>query len=473
MPNTRLDTLGISRRRVLALGAAGGLLGAMGSHALSEPVEVHFWTLALSPWFDGYIRGQIASFEAAHPGVKVVWSDVPYDAMERKLIASAAAGRAPDVVNMSDMNFARFVSLGAFRDLGEELPGDARDVYLESALSLCTFENFRGSGRPALLGLPWYVNTQTLLANTALLARGFGTDVATRLSTDWPGLIAMAREFKERAGVFLFSQPLGEESEVLQMLLGQGLPPLREDAERGLAADLTRPEIKAYLQLWVDLYRDGGLPREAATKGHAHLTEMFQEGRLALANTGPNFLKRIRDAAPDVYRVTTVLPGMTGRLGRGHIPVMVLGSTVQSRHPREAAALAWWMTSARAQLEFCRNATILPSARAALDDPFFAPPTAEQLGGPEGKLLLARAVTARSLPNAAAFTCALETWPDLRRVFQDNLKRVLLDGKDLAGVLAQTQGEWDRILAAAPRASIGAVPRPGAVALPERALGGV
>jgi putative chitobiose transport system substrate-binding protein len=303
--NTHTDTLGLSRRRVLVLGAAGGLLGAMGNGTAASgaagPAEIHFWTLALSPWFDGYIRGQLAAFEAAHPGVKVVWSDVPYDAMERKLIASAAAGRAPDVVNMSDMNFARFVSLGAFRDLGDELPGDARDVYLESALSLCTFENFRGGGRTALLGLPWYVNTQVLLANRALLARGFGTDIATRLSTDWTGLIAMAREFRQRAGVFLFSQPLGEESELLQMLLAQGLPPLREDAERGLAADLTRPEIAAYLQLWVDLYRDGGLPREAATKGHAHLTEMFQEGRLALANTGPNFLKRIRDAAPDVY----------------------------------------------------------------------------------------------------------------------------------------------------------------------------
>lgn len=452
----------------LALASASSCGPRESSADQSGSIRLQFWTLALSPWFDGYIRDQLAGFERAHPGVRVEWVDVPYDALDRKLIASAAAGRAPDVVNMSDMNFARFVSLGAFRDLSGDLPGDPESVYLSSALSLCRFENYKSQGKPALLGLPWYVATQTLLANTSLLEKGLGPDYLSKLNTDWPGLIGLARGFKEKTGTFLFSQPLGDESEVLQMLLGHGLPPLKEDTERGLAADLTRPEIAEYLQLWVDLYRDGGLPREAATKGHAHLTEMFQEGRLALANTGPNFLKRIKDAAPDIYKTTTVLPGMTGRLGRGHIPVMVLAATTQTKHPKEAAELAWWMTSAEAQLEFCKNATILPSARASLADPFFAPPTREQLDGPEGKLLLARAVTAKSLPDAAAFTCALETWPDLRRVFQDNFKRVLLDNKDLRQMLAQTQDQWNAILASAPRATISAVPRPGAVALPIR-----
>jgi ABC-type glycerol-3-phosphate transport system substrate-binding protein len=37
----------------------------------------------------------LAAFEAAHPGVRVTWVDIAYDAARsRKLIAAAAAGRA-------------------------------------------------------------------------------------------------------------------------------------------------------------------------------------------------------------------------------------------------------------------------------------------------------------------------------------------------------------------------------------------
>jgi len=104
-------------------------------------VRLQFWTLALRPWFDEYVTHQIEGFEAAHPGVEVEWVDVPYDALERKLIASAAAGQAPDVVNMSDMNFARFVSLGAFRDIRADVPGDPDARYLPNALALCRFSN--------------------------------------------------------------------------------------------------------------------------------------------------------------------------------------------------------------------------------------------------------------------------------------------------------------------------------------------
>lgn len=459
----------LDRRSWLKLaGSAALAAGASGLAPRDESVTIEFWTLALRPWFDDYIRERIAAFEAANPGVRVSWVDVPYDALDRKLIAAAAAGRAPDVVNMSDINFARFVSLGAFRDLTGELPGDPDAVYFENALALCRIENYRNRGGSALLGLPWYLNTQTLLANSALLARGLGPGWAASLNTDWEGLIALAPAFRERTGAFLFSQSLGEESEVPQMLLAHGLPPLREGADGAPEPDWTNPEIRRYLDLWVGLYRSGGLPRESATRGHAHLLDMYQQGQVALANTGPNFVKRIRGDAPAIFEQTVVLPGMTGRLGRGHIPVMVLAVTSKSRHAAAAASLAWFMTSHESQLAFCKIVPILPSTKSTLDDPFFDPPSPEILSGPDGKMARARAVTARSLPDAVAFTCSLETWPDLRRAFQDRFKRVLLDGRDLGKSLEEINADWRKILAAAPLASMAGVPRPSPVPLPRR-----
>ena len=89
---------------LLLLGISVGFIsgGACGDRGDSDGVKrLEFWTLALSP-FEGYIRERIGAFEAANPGVKVIWNDVPFEAMDRKLLAAASAGRAPDVVNFSD-----------------------------------------------------------------------------------------------------------------------------------------------------------------------------------------------------------------------------------------------------------------------------------------------------------------------------------------------------------------------------------
>jgi putative chitobiose transport system substrate-binding protein len=398
------------------------------------------------------MKSQVAAFEASHPGVAVEWVDVPYVALDRKLVAAAAAGRAPDVVNMSDVNFARYASLGAFADLGPLLPGDAEKQYLAGALAICKING-------SLQSVPWYVAPEAVIANEALLAAG-GLSVRT-LGATWPELAAQARAFKDKTGTFLFSQPMGEESQLPIMLLGEGLVPFKEEEGR-LVADLTRDDIVAYLDVWVRLYRDGYLPRESATSGHAHLPDLYQNGQLAVISTGPSFLTRIRDAAPKIYATTTVLPGMPGRLGRNHMPVMMLAVSSTSTHPREAAALAWFLTSPDAQTEFSKRSSIMPSTPASFRDPFFRG-EADGTMPADALMKRARMLSARSLPTAAAFTAALDTWPDLRKMFEEGIKGVLLDNHDLRQTLEEINWKWNRKLKAAAPATMQSVPRPAKV----------
>lgn len=457
-------------RMIAALALAAVILGvsitpACGRSAdrTTQPkvVELEFWTIALAT-FDGYIRGQLAAFEAAHPGVKVRWVDVPYSVLERKLISAAAAGRAPDVVNMSDVNYARFAALGAFVDLNPLVPTDQtpEERYLPGALFLCRLYSAPTPRKP-LLALPWYVNPQASIINTALLQTG-GLSLET-LPRDWRGVLALASDFRKRTGKFLISQPLGEESQLPVMLLGEGLVPLKSrdpaDPSKGLEADLTRPEVRDYIALWVEAFRRGDLPRAAATQGHSHLLDLYQEQSIAVISTGPNFLKNVRDVSPKVFAASTVREDVRGVLGRAHMPIMVLSVTSQSKHPREAAALAWWMTGPQAQLEFCKLVAIMPSTAASASDPYFQPTEAD-MSGPDGVLARARKVVADSLPNAVGFTAALETWPDLRRSFEDAIKRVLVDNADLDETLRHLNDEWNRILREAPPATMEAVPRP-------------
>ncbi len=441
----------------IVLGACHDDRKVAGGGASPTSIRLSLWTLALSPWFDDYMKSQVAAFEASHPGVAVEWVDVPYVALDRKLVAAAAAGRAPDVVNMSDVNFARYASLGAFADLGTLLPGDAEKQYLAGALAICKING-------SLQSVPWYVAPEAVIANEALLAAG-GLSVRT-LGATWPELAAQARAFKDKTGTFLFSQPMGEESQLPIMLLGEGLVPFKEEDGR-LVADLTRDEIVAYLDVWVRLYRDGYLPRESATSGHAHLPDLYQNGQLAVISTGPSFLTRIRDAAPKIYATTTVLPGMPGRLGRNHMPVMMLAVSSTSSHPREAAALAWFLTGPDAQTEFSKRSSIMPSTPASLSDPFFRG-EADGTTPADALMKRARRLSARGLPTAAAFTAALDTWPDLRKMFEEGIKGVLLDNHDLRQTLKEINGQWNRKLKAAAPATMQSVPRPAKVDPVER-----
>ncbi len=452
----RIAGLPVIHAALLALLSVCALLAACARDDDADGrTTIELWTLALKPNFTDYMQRQIAAFESEHPDLRVNWVDVPYDALDRKLIAAAAANRAPDVVNMADLNFGRFAALGAFEDLAPLLPGDADAQYIPGALRL-----MRMNGQ--LLGVPWYVNPQSLLVNTQLLEQG-GLSADT-LPRDWSQLAALARDFRDRTGEYLFTQPLGEESQLPIMMLADGLSPLTPREDGALRANLTDPAIRDYLAQWVDLYRSGALPREAARDGHAHLTRMFQEGKVAVINTGPNFLTRIKDVAPSVYQHSRAMPGATGRLNRVHMPVMVLSVLSQSQHPEAAAKLAWFLTGPQAQLEFCKEVAILPSASAALTDPFFRGETGTE--GVDPKLLEARIVAAETLTTAAAFTPAIETWPDLRRVFDDGMKRVLIDGADLDTTLAQINTEWDRLLAAAAPVTMDAVPTPPPVPVP-------
>lgn len=421
---------------------------------------IELWTLSLRPTFTEYVEGVIQAFEEEHPGVRVTWVDVPFAAVERKLIAAAAAGRAPDVVNLSDLMFARFAGAGAFLDLTDRLPDDPASRYHDGALAV-------GRLGDGLYALPWYLTTQARIINTALLEQN-GLDPSS-VATTWPELRDQASAYHDRTGQILFTQPLGQDSQLPVMMLADGLVPFTADANGTLRADLTRPEIVSWTTDWVELYRRQALPRQAATNGFEHLIEVYQDERVAVLNTGANFLGRVRGASPRVYERTEVSAPIVGSLGRAHIAVMPICVSRTTRHPDLAAELAWFLTSPDNQLAFCRLAPILPSTPASLFDPFFAGPTTEEEAAGDAKIGQARAIVATALSDGVAFTPALECWPTLRRAFNENIKRALLSDAPISGVLADIERDWNEILtetdrqrslAGSPPLSVDAIPTP-------------
>lgn len=395
--------------------------------------EISFWTISLRPTFTDYIRERTAAFEHMHPGTRVKWVDVPFSAIERKLLAAAAADRAPDVVNLSDMMFARFASAGAFADLEPLLTVEQLDLYHPGALGVGKLSNQQ-------LALPWYLTTQAMIINRSLLSKG-GLNLET-VGRTWTDLMVQAEDFHQQTGAFLFTQPLGTDSQLPMMMLSDGIVPFSLDADGLLTADLAQPGVREFLAAWVDLYRSGVMPREAATAGFEHLIEVYQNQRVAVLNTGANFLGRVRDVSRDVYHQSTVLPPLTGTLGAAHIAVMPVCVSATSSHPQLAADFAAFITSPESQLAFCRLAPILPSTPESLRDSFFQGPTQEEVDQGLETVGVGRATVTQALQTAAAFTPPLEAWPEMRARFNDRIKASLLDGADLDKTLDLIERDW-------------------------------
>lgn len=435
-------------RLALLLVTAG--LFSCGPDQDAGAVRLELWTLALSPTFDDYMAQVIDDFEDEHPGVQVVWVDVPFDALDRKLVTAAAAGRSPDVVNFSDRQFARYASLGALHDLESILPDDPSATYLPGVLRIMKIDG-------ELLGLPWYLTTQVRMINTDLLAEGgLSPD---DLAGDWEGLQQQSELFHRTTGGFLLTLRLGEDSDLPIFMLQSGLVPFVQEGSR-LRSDLSRPEVVAFVEGWVTLFRAGALPRSSATGGHQAAIEAYQAGELAMIQTGANMLARVRDVSPQVFGATVVLTPVTGTLGRSHVAVMPVGVMGKTRHPELAAELAWHLTAAMNQTELARRSSVLPSTPASLDDPFFAMPEGGLASLLEEPIAYARAMSARSLVDAVAFTPALAAWPDMRLAFNEGMKRILLGGEDVRAVLEAIDEQWDTLLATQPPATLDTIPRP-------------
>ncbi len=76
-------------------------VGTNTKQATSGTATVEFWTMQLQPQFTDYFKSLITSFESQNSGIKINWVDVPWAAMENKILTAVSAKTPPDVVNLN------------------------------------------------------------------------------------------------------------------------------------------------------------------------------------------------------------------------------------------------------------------------------------------------------------------------------------------------------------------------------------
>ena len=418
------------------------LLLALQSCGARPPArQLEVWTLQLSPKFDAYLKGLVDQWEARNPDVDVRWIDIPWGAVEQKLLAAVFARTAPDVVNLNPKFAAKLASRDGLLNLDQHVSPEERERYLEGAWQAST-------GPMGTFGIPWYITSRVTLVNGELLdAAGYRQPPAR-----WQDLPAFAKAVKDATGRHaLFVSVVPEDSaEILESFVQMGVQLL--DGQKRAA--FNTPAGRRAFSFWTDLYRRGLLPREVVSQGHRRAIELYQSGDVALLSTSAAALNSIRTNAPAVAARTRVAPPLTGPDGSANVAVMNLVVPEQSDQPEEAVDFALFLTNPANQYDFAKASGTLPSVDEAMvalkQDVRQARKDLKPGDEAAAQALSAQEVSLRALERGRVLVPADPEIKQLQAVIYNHLQRAMLGQLSPEEAVETAAAAWDRHLQQSP-----------------------
>ncbi|BAZ28583.1 family 1 extracellular solute-binding protein [Cylindrospermum sp. NIES-4074] len=402
-----------------------GNVGTDTKQATSRAATIEFWTMQLQPQFTNYFQNLIATFESQNPSIKVNWVDVPWAAMENKILTAVSAKTPPDVVNLNPDFASQLAGRNAWLDLDAKVPEVVRSSYLPNIWKASTL-----NGKS--FGIPWYLTTRLTIYNTDLLKQaGISKPPAT-----YAELAKVAQQIKDKTGKYAFFVTFvpQDSGEVLESFVQMGVNLVDTQGK----AAFNSPQGKAAFQYWVDLYKKGLLPKEALTQGHRHAIDLYQAGETALLASGPEFLKTIANNAPKIAQASAIAPQLTGDTGKKNVAVMNIVIPRDTKQPDAAVKFALFVTNDDNQLAFTKAANVLPSTIKALADSYFkdVPATATTVEK-------ARVTSAQQLQQAEVLTPTLKDIKKLQKAIYENLQAAMLGEKTVDKAVEDAAQQWN------------------------------
>nr|WP_081475739.1 sugar ABC transporter substrate-binding protein [Microbulbifer agarilyticus] len=385
--------------------------------------QIQFWTMQLSPFHDDYVMGMIDAFEQRHPDVQVKWVDVPWKEMEKKMLASVAAGTAPDVVNLNPQFSAKLAEFGALANPEHYLSEQEIAAYLPN---IWKANRFQGE----TFAIPWYLSTTITIYNRALLDQA-----GVAVPEDFSGLLDAAQVLQRKLGKYAYF-PAMDGSRPLENLAASGVPLLADDGSIGFDS----PGGKAFFRFNRDMYQQGLIPKNVLTEGHHKAVDLFQSGQVALITTGMQFLQTIRTNAPELYANVDVAPQLKHPASKSNVAVMNLAVPNMSSEKEAAFAFATFVTSHENQMALARRIPLLPSTAESFQDTFFSLPDNPTV------VERARALSAQQVLDGAVLVPPLPKYSKLKTSFVFNLQSAMVGHLTVDQALERTSETWSLFL---------------------------
>jgi putative chitobiose transport system substrate-binding protein len=411
---------------LLLTGIMGWMVSCWNGPNTPPTPEIEFWTMQLQPKFTEYFNKLIDNFEAQNPNTKVRWVDVPWTAMESKILTAVSGKTAPDVVNLNPTFASQLAARQAWLDLDDKVTPEVRQQYLPNIWQASTL-----NGKS--FGFPWYLTTNVTIYNTDLLKKAG----ITKPPTTFAELAVASKQIKDKTGKYAsFATFLPQDSgEVLESFVQMGVPLLDSQGK----AAFNNPQGQQVFQYWVDLYKQDLLPKEAINQGHQRGIELYQAGEIAMLSAGPEFIDTIIKNAPEIGKISAIAPQVSGKTGKKNVAVMNLIIPRDTKQPDAALKFALFVTNTENQLAFAKTANVLPSTVQAVAQYQKELQSKGQLSQAEQ----GRNISAAQLSKAEVLVPATKDINVLQKAIYTNLQAAVLGDKTVPQAASDAAKEWD------------------------------
>jgi len=403
-------------------------LTLLASSALAQQkTQIEFWSWYLSPKFDDFLKGVISDFEKQNPTISVKWVD-KQDTIQRDFQATIALGQAPDVVNFWNDSTAQAAQSGLLTPITDLTPlSTLNRLYWPNVLSI-----FKQDGK--FYGYPWYgyVDQGVMMYNSELLQKA-GVNPSSIKTLD--NLIAASKTVKDKTGSYGWLPPVADPNgaSFLAYFYLDGLPITDSSGQ----AVFNSPAHVALVQKYVDLMKADYIPQDLLRKEAFQLTnELFSQGKVAFIVGGPQSLNRVKDSNKDIYSKIKVTSAPLGKAKVQTGGAFSLVIPKASKHPKEAALFALFMTNNANQVKFANVVPIVPTTKAAQNDPSFKTTSQDPI-----ELATARVAGTGKLINPG-FASPKNT-DVVYKAFNDNIQAAFLGKKTAKEALDAAVAFWN------------------------------
>ncbi|MGW4869689.1 sugar ABC transporter substrate-binding protein [Streptomyces chartreusis] len=338
-------SLALTLASALTLTACGGSGGAGVAADAKQTLTV--WAMGT----EGEKLGDVAKeYEKTHSNITVKVTPIGWDVAHQKLVAAAAAGKLPDVVQMGG------TYLGEFADMGVLEPVDTK-TFKEGDFFPAAWQ--QGSYDGETYGVPWYVDTRVLFYRTDLADKA-GIKKAPATMAE---LRSAAQAYQEKAGAKwgLSVQPRGLDTvqSFYPFLFSAGGAIVDDDGK----AVVNSPSAVKALDNYGSFFKKG-LSDKGVQPGY-DVTKDFNTGSVAMFFGGPWFTGLLDDNYPDLKGKWAIAPVPADQASVSMAGGSSLAVSADSDHKAAAKEFVSYLTDAKGQADWFERTKDLPANKAA------------------------------------------------------------------------------------------------------------
>ena len=338
----------------------------LGSALSSMAAKLTVVEVITSPPRTELLQKMLSEYKAQHPGTEIELISLPWGQAFEKLGTMLQSGQVPDVVEMPDTWQGLYASNSMLEDLEPRLKSwDGTAQLTDKTLAMARAANGKATMIPYgfyLRALFWNKKLfqQAGLSEPPKTMEEFASD-AKRISQLGNGISGYCM----RGGVG------GTNAWMMFMAAMNGSPDFFDKAGN---STLTQPGAIKGAQLLVDMYKQGGAPKDSVNWGFNEIVSGFYSGKCAMLDQDPDALIAIKNSmAADGFAVA---PMPVGPSGKAFPTIGYTGWAMfkQGKQNDLAWPLITFLSNKTNNLAWAKFVGTLPIYKGAEQDPFYQTP---------------------------------------------------------------------------------------------------